>query len=104
MKRWELNYASGSKILSILLEEREYDVCLKKTAGRYQLKKDDVKHCSSNILFNLAEKYADYGNIMDDLTVCDSQHSITEVAAIESIFWTLKKMGHIYFPLRIQAK
>ena len=94
---------SGNKILSMLLKEREYDVCLKKTVGRYQLQKEDVKNCSKSI-FDKLSKYSDHGNTMEDLTVYDFQHSIIEVAAIESVFCTLKKMGCIYFPLRIEAK
>lgn len=88
----------------MLLKDRQYDLCLKKTVCRYKLAKDDVKNCSRNILGKLSSYYADYGNSIEDLTVYDSQYSITEVAAIESVFWTLKKLGCIYFPLRIQVK
>lgn len=36
-----------------------------------------------------------------DLHVHDSEHSLTEIAAIESIFWTLKKLEIFYIPLMI---
>ena len=96
--------APASKITPLLLEEPKYNECLKKTVRRYKLKKDDVKKCSSNIFDKLHAEYADWGNTMDVLTVYDSKYSITEVAAIESLFCALKKLGCFYFPLRIIAK
>lgn len=96
-------YASASKMLQVLLKEPEYNECLKMAVRRYKLQKNDVKNCSSNISDRL-EKYNEFGNTMEELTVYDSQHSITEVATIESLFCALKKKNSFHFPLRIVAK
>ena len=81
-----------------------YKACLMKTAKRYQLQMHDVKNCSRNV-HDILKKHDD-GNLTFDhnLNVHDYQHSITEVAAIESVFWTLKKVGIFYIPLIIHAK
>ena len=54
--------------------------------------------------FRQIGKYNEFGNTMEELTVYDSQHSITEVASIESLFCALKKKNSFHFPLRIVAK
>ena len=87
----------------MLLKEPMYDECVKKIVRRYKLSRIEVKNCSKNI-FDILSKHADDGNILGELTICDTHYSMAEVAGIESVFCTLKEMEHIYFPLRIQIK
>ena len=99
-----LRDSGKSKILQLLLKDPAYKSCLEKTVKLYQLPKEDVENCSRNV-HDILKKHAD-GNYMFDyeLYVYDSEHSITEVAAIECVFWTLKAVGTFYIPLTIHAK
>ena len=94
-----------SKILSELLKDPEYKNSLDCTLKRYQLRKVDVNNCSRNIYHELS-KHAHtryYGN-MTELVVHDKEHTITEVASIETIFSTLKKRRCFRLPLTIQVQ
>jgi hypothetical protein len=88
-------------ILHELLKEPTYDVCLKKNVERYKLFKHQVHSCSEAMYYEFSKHaVGDPG----DLHVHDTEHTMTEVAATESIFGALKELGCFRGPVTIHVK
>jgi hypothetical protein len=77
---------------------------LKRTLKRYQLRRKDVDNCSKNLYHELSKHaHTRYGNTTK-LAARDTEHTITEVAAIEAVFCTLKKLRCFSIPLTIEVE
>ena len=79
----------------------EYDECIRITTSRYQLRRIDNNTCAK-VLYHELSKHT-HGNT-GELFVRDSEHTMPEIAAIESVFCTLKKRGCFHIPLTIIVK
>ena len=95
--------AGKTQLLEILVKESDYGICLKKTMKRYQLRKNDINNCSPKLYHELSKHaHTHYGN-MWKLAVRDTEHTIVEVAAFETVFSTLKNMKCFNLPLTIEV-
>ena len=97
----------NTKVLLELMKDQSYKDCLEKVTAsdRYQVRKTDVNNCSKNIYHQLSKfAHTRHGNDLE-LKIRSSEHeTITEVAALECVFCTLKSEGCFHMPLTIRAK
>lgn len=95
-----------SEILSHIVDDSSYRACLKKTLShtRYDEINDkkDVKACSL-ALYPIIAKKPFKGNEVE-LEVNDTEHTIVEIAAIETVFLTLKKYGCFLMRLKLHLR
>ncbi|KAI9432512.1 hypothetical protein H4582DRAFT_2061711 [Lactarius indigo] len=85
-------------LLQHLLKGTAYNSCLTKVTESYQLRKEDINACAHSLYHELS-KHA-HGNTAE-LAVVESEHTITEVAAIEAVFCALKTKGCFRIPLKL---
>ena len=99
----ELEKLNGgkSKILLKLMDDSTYKRVLKKTLNNYHLRESDVNSCSRNLYHELS-KHAQ-GNT-EELVITETEHTITEVAAMETVFGALKERGCLSMPIKIFVK
>jgi hypothetical protein len=92
--------SSNTALLGYLMKNDNYRQCVKTTLSRYPkpLRDKDVDSCTK-VLYHELSKHA-HGN-MGQLVVMDTEHAMTEVAAIESVFCTLKKLQCFHFQVSI---
>ena len=94
-----LKQFSKPKILQHLIDhDPEYQKCLESVSNRYQLRKADVNACT-RVLYHELSKHA-HGNT-SSLCVKDTEHTVTEVAALEAVFCALKKQECFRLPLKL---
>ena len=82
----------------LITKDHIYEECLTEVLHRYQLRKNDVNSCS-RVLYQELSKHA-HGNV-SQLLVTDEDHTITEVAAMESVFGALKNRYCFHLTLKI---
>ncbi|KAH9160835.1 hypothetical protein EDB89DRAFT_698726 [Lactarius sanguifluus] len=87
-----------TSLLQHLLKDTAYNSCLTKVTERYQLRKEDINACACNLYHELS-KHA-HGNTAE-LVVVESEHTVTEVAALEAVFCALKTKGCFRIPLKL---
>ena len=80
------------------MNNQVYKKCLKKVTQRLQLRDADVNMCT-RVLYHELSKHA-HGNTAE-LVVNNTEHTMTEVAAIEAVFCALKKKCSIKIPMKI---
>ncbi|KAH9173486.1 hypothetical protein EDB89DRAFT_2228638 [Lactarius sanguifluus] len=88
-------------LLQHLINHQAYQACLVSVTERYQLRKEDVNACARTLYHELS-KHA-HGNTAE-LAVVESEHTITEVAALEAVFCALKNEGCLRIPLKLYFK
>ena len=94
----KLRESAKTKILHCLFEDPTYKSCLKTMLDRYQLQRQDVEACAQTLYHELSKHV--HGNTKE-LIVDDSEHSMTEVVALETVFSALKKKGCFKIPLKL---
>ncbi|KAH9173481.1 hypothetical protein EDB89DRAFT_2156007 [Lactarius sanguifluus] len=93
--------ASRTTLLQHLIKHQAYQACLEDVIRCYQLQKEDVNACTRTLYHKLS-KHA-HGNTAE-LAVVESEHTITEVAALEAVFCALKNEGCFRIPLKLYFK
>jgi len=67
----------------------------------YQLQKEDINTCACTLYCELSKHT--YGNTAK-LAVVESEHTITEVAALEAVFCALKSNGCFRLPMKFYLR
>ncbi|KAH9173477.1 hypothetical protein EDB89DRAFT_698405 [Lactarius sanguifluus] len=88
-------------LLQHLLKQQAYKACLMGVTECYQLQKKDINACAHTLYHELS-KHA-HGN-MGELALVESEHTITEVAALEAVLCALKSEGCFRIPLKLYLK
>ena len=97
-KKKRLKTNSKPQILAHLIQDPLYAGCLADVSDRYQLREIEVNQCAK-VLYHELSKHA-HGNTAE-LSVIDTEHSMTEVAAMEAVFCALKKHDCFHLNVRI---
>ncbi|KAH9173473.1 hypothetical protein EDB89DRAFT_698171 [Lactarius sanguifluus] len=87
-------------LLHHLLKDQVYQTCLSSVTEHFQLRKEDVNSCA-RALYHELSKHA-HGNTAE-LVVRDSEHTMTEVAALKAVFCALKAKGCFHLPVKISV-
>ena len=95
-----LKETGNTNILQKLLNDKIYKKCLKKIGARYQLREQDINSCFG-VLYHELSKHA-HGNT-SELVVSSTEHTITEVAAMEAIFCALKEHNCFHLPIKFRV-
>jgi len=90
---------SKSKILDELMKDPSYVLCQDMKLKKYHLRKSDVDACT-RALYHELSKHA-HGTNAGELCIRDTEHTMTEIAAIECVFCALKKRDCFRLPLKI---
>ncbi|KAH8995485.1 hypothetical protein EDB92DRAFT_209132 [Lactarius akahatsu] len=93
--------AGRMPLLQHLIKHQAYQACLVTVTERYQLRKEDINSCV-RMLYHELSKHA-HGNTAE-LAVVESEHTITEIAALEAVFCALKNEGCFRIPLKLYFK
>ncbi|KAH9173485.1 hypothetical protein EDB89DRAFT_698945 [Lactarius sanguifluus] len=100
-KLHKIHEAGKTPLLQHLINHQAYQACLVSVTERYQLRKEDVNACARTLYHELS-KHA-HGNTAE-LAVVESEHTVTEVAALEAVFCALKNEGCLRIPLKLYFK
>jgi len=93
----------NTKTLVILMKNQSFQECLPEAVERYQAREEDINSCAEGLYHELSKHaHTRHGNL-SDLVINSTEYTISEVAAMETVFCALKKEGCFHIPLTIKA-